>query len=281
MRDAFLHCERLIREADKDRFLATLFAPADKRAWLHALYAFRVEIARIGEAVTAPMAGEIRLQWWRDVLSSAGGGEAAANPVAASLLQTIEHCDLPRDKLERIIEAHSFDLYEDPMPSWQVLEGYCERTAGAIFELAAQILAPDGAMKVHDLAREGGAAVGITAALARFARDAQRRRLYLPLEVLDAHEADVADIFAGRDTPQLRSVLAEARARARSYLAVAKVSALTLPEEAVPAFLPVVLARYRLARLELSPPFGATAYPQWRRQWLLWRAARKGLARSL
>jgi phytoene synthase len=227
------------------------------------------------------MAGEIRLQWWRDVLSGAGGGEAAANPVAASLLQTIERFDLPRDKLEGLIEAHSFDLYEDPMPSWQALEGYCERTAGATFDLAARILAPDMAMKTHDLAREGGAALGIAATLARFGRDAQRRRLYIPLEVLDAHEADVADIFAGRDTLPLRSVLAEARARVRSYLAVARVSALTLPEEAAPAFLPIVPVRHLLARLERSPPFAIAAYPQWRRQWLLWRAARKGLARSL
>ena len=27
MQDAFAHCEALVREADKDRFLATLFAP--------------------------------------------------------------------------------------------------------------------------------------------------------------------------------------------------------------------------------------------------------------
>ena len=34
------YCEDLVREADKDRFLASLFAPAERRPALLALYAF-------------------------------------------------------------------------------------------------------------------------------------------------------------------------------------------------------------------------------------------------
>ena len=40
MQDAFAHCEALLRAADKDRFLTTLFAPAEHRDALVALYAF-------------------------------------------------------------------------------------------------------------------------------------------------------------------------------------------------------------------------------------------------
>src|SRR3979411_1779368 len=93
MQDA--HCEALVRAADKDRFLATLFAPAGHRGALHALYAFNVEIARVREGVREPLAGEIRLQWWSDVLRGAGHGEIEANPVAAALLATIARYRLP------------------------------------------------------------------------------------------------------------------------------------------------------------------------------------------
>jgi hypothetical protein len=31
MQDAYHHCEELVRAADKDRYLAALFAPADRR----------------------------------------------------------------------------------------------------------------------------------------------------------------------------------------------------------------------------------------------------------
>jgi phytoene synthase len=63
------HCEVLVRDADKDRYLATLFAPQSRHAALYALYAFNNEIARVREHIREPMAGEIRLQWWRDVLA--------------------------------------------------------------------------------------------------------------------------------------------------------------------------------------------------------------------
>ena len=76
MPDSFDQCEALVRAADKDRFLATLFAPARYSRALFSLYAFNVEVARIRELAREPMPGEIRLQWWRDVFSAAGGGKS-------------------------------------------------------------------------------------------------------------------------------------------------------------------------------------------------------------
>ncbi len=67
-------------------YLATLFAPAQHRGALHALYAFNIEIARVRDAARQPMPGEIRLQWWREVIDGERAGEALANPVAAALL---------------------------------------------------------------------------------------------------------------------------------------------------------------------------------------------------
>ena len=49
MDDNYRHCEALVRAADKDRYLAALFAPADKRVPLFALHAFNHEIANIRE----------------------------------------------------------------------------------------------------------------------------------------------------------------------------------------------------------------------------------------
>ena len=37
------HCEALVRSTDKDRYLATLFAPAEHRAALHARYASQID----------------------------------------------------------------------------------------------------------------------------------------------------------------------------------------------------------------------------------------------
>ena len=82
----FRHCIDLVRAHDRDRYLATLFAPEAHRDALYALYAFNVEIARVREAAREPMPGEIRLQWWREAVSGERESEAAAHPVSSALL---------------------------------------------------------------------------------------------------------------------------------------------------------------------------------------------------
>src|SRR6201989_772579 len=120
--DAYQHCEALVREADKDRYLSALFAPAEQRGPLFALYAFAHEIATVRDRAREPMPGEIRLQWWRDVLDGERAGEASANPIAAGLLEAMARYALPARRLSDLIEAHSFDLYDDPVASFAVLE---------------------------------------------------------------------------------------------------------------------------------------------------------------
>src|SRR3569623_3799824 len=103
------HCTELVREADRDRYLATLFAPQDKRAALFALYAFNIELIRVRDVAREPMPGEIRLQWWREVLEDKRDGEAAAHPVAAALRRSIATHGFDHARLVAFIDAHAFD----------------------------------------------------------------------------------------------------------------------------------------------------------------------------
>jgi phytoene synthase len=119
--------------------------------------------------------------------------------------------------------------------------------------------------------------------LAAFPVHAARHQLYVPLDVIERHGARADDIFAGRATPELRAALAEMRAHARRHLDEVRSILPGVPEAAAPALLPAVLARPLLDRMERRryDPFKPVAIAPWRRQWILWRAARNGLARSL
>ena len=87
----------LARAADYDRYLSALFAPVDSREALFALIAFNHEVARIPEAVSEPMLGRIRLQWWREVLEAVDAGEPARrHEVAVPLADAIRACSLDR-----------------------------------------------------------------------------------------------------------------------------------------------------------------------------------------
>jgi phytoene synthase len=270
---SYRHCEQLVRAADKDRYLATLFAPAETRGPLFALYAFDVEIAGVRGRAREPMAGEIRLQWWRDVLGGERSGEAAANPVAAALIDTIRRFDLPAEPLLDLIEAHSFDLYDDPMPTLAALEAYGRKTSSALFAQAARICGADAG----EAAAHAGLAWRITELLRDVARHASRRQLFAPEDVLARHGARPDDIFAGRSTAELHEALAELRGVARRHFMTFEATLPALPVAAMPALLPVALVPGYLSAMErpaYDPFKTAVNVPQWRRQWALWRAAR-------
>jgi 15-cis-phytoene synthase len=271
----FDHCAALVRDADRDRYLATLFAPAGHRDALFAIYAFNVEIARVRDLAREPMPGEIRLQWWREVLSGARDGEAAAHPVAAALQATLARYGIAGDQLVALIDAHVFDLYDDPMARVNDLERYGRDTQGALFALAAGILGAD-TEAVATLTRHAGMASAIAGALRAFALHATRRQLYLPLELLERHEVDRESIFAGRADDSLRAALADMRGHARRHLAAARAELKTAPPEILPALLPAAVIGPTLGRMQRRgrQPFAFNEIPLWRRQWLIWRAAR-------
>jgi 15-cis-phytoene synthase len=277
MQDAFTHCEGLVRAADKDRFLTTLFAPAERREALFALYAFNLEIARVREVVREPVAGEIRLQWWSDLLGGAGRGEVAAHPVAAALLATMARYQLPLERFKALIEARRFDLYDEPMRTLADLEAYAEGASASLIALAAQILAVGDGSDIGGLSHHAGLAHAVAGLLAAFPIHAARRQLFVPLDILARHGAGRQDVVGGQATPQLRAALAELRQRARRHLCEAQQLLATVPSAVMPALLPVALARPTLARMERRgyDPFAPIEIAPWRRQLIIWRAARR------
>ena len=271
MQDAFAYCAELVRTADRDRFIASLFASAERRGPLQALYAFNSELARVRDAARTALPGEIRLQWWADVINRERDDEAKANPVAAALLATIERHHLRREMLLDLIEARRFDLYDDPMIGLGDLETYMRRTSSSLISLATLILAE---AEFEVVAGPAGLALGLAQILRAFPIHAARRQLYLPTEILDRHQVALHDLFAGRSSAGLAAAFADLRELARRHLASAAPGIKALPQEAVPAFLPVALVRPWLDRSERSDPFAPTELAPWRRQWLIWRAAR-------
>ena len=271
MQDPFAHGAELVRATDRDRFIASLFAPAEHRGAIYALYAFNSEVARVREMAREALPGEIRLQWWSDVINRGRDEEARANPVAAALLTTIERYRLSSAKLVDLIEARRFDLYDDPMATVADLETYASKTSSALFALAAQILAGGN---VEAVTTPAGIAFAIAGLLRAFPRHAARGQLYVPMELLDRHQVRPHDIFAGRSSAGLQAAFAELRDLGRRHLDAAHQRMAALPPLAVPALLPVALVRPALMRLEGGDPFSPAEIAPWRRQWLIWRAAR-------
>ena len=268
---AYDYCEAEVRRDDRDRWLASLFLPDRARPHVHALLAFNLEIAKVRDTVSEPMLGEIRFQWWRDALTNRA---PAVNPVAEALLDTIERCRLDAGRLLALIEARSFDLYDDPMPSVNAYEGYARETSSTLFDLTAQILEPG--FPAHAATDAAGRAYAMTGLLRALPWQVMKGQLFLPLDVLARFQLPPDEVLAHRNSPALGFVLNDLRARVRLHLNAMQAA---LPDCPAPlACLPAFLCESYLRRMEkpgLDPFATPIDLPQWRRQWVLWRAARR------
>ena len=273
--EAASFCTELVRAHDFARYASALFLPAPRRRALLALYAFNVEISRVPEQVSQPLPGEMRLQWWTDLLAGLGHGGVEGNPVAAELLLASRSWRLPVERLSRLIEQHQFDLYNDPMPTTAALEGYLNDTSSVLFSLAAEIAAPPSE-EIEHLARHAGLAQGMAQLMASLPLDASRRRLFVPLQVLERHGCGIEEVFAGKQTPKLRAALDQLLDEARAHLKTAIALLANAPPEARRMFLPLAQAQRDLARMSRADNdlFVPRSASRLQTLWTLWRASR-------
>jgi 15-cis-phytoene synthase len=273
-KDAASFCADLVRSHDFARYASTLFVPATERPALLALYAFNVEIFRIRDQVSQPLPGEVRMQWWIDLLAGAGQGGVEGNPVAAELLFTLRQRGLPAEPLSRLIDEHQFDLYNDPMPTLAALEGYAHETSSALFALAARILAPPSP-EIEHLARHAGFAQSFVQVIASLPRDAARRQLFLPLQFLQSHGSGMEQVFSGEQTPQVRAAVDQLLGEARRHLQTAEGLLAQVPPRVRPLFLPLALVRRDLTLMSRADndPFVLRMPSRFSILWTLWRAS--------
>jgi len=274
-RDSAGYCAELVRSHDFSRYAFTLFVPAALRRALLAIYAFNVEISRVREQVSQPLPGEVRLQWWTDMLAGAGHGGVEGNPVAAELKLAIQTWFLPVERLSRLIDEHQFDLYNDPMPTMAALEGYINDTSSALFSLGAGIAGPPSD-DIEHLARHAGLAQGIAQVMRALPLDASRRQLFVPLQLLERHGSNMEEMFSGRDTPKMRAALDQLIGEARGHLKTAFALLESVPPQVRTVFLPLALVGRNLARMSRadSDPFTPHVTSRFRTLWTLWRASR-------
>jgi phytoene synthase len=138
-----------VRSADRDRFLAALFAPEPARRDLLALLAFDHELARTRIVTREPMLARIRLEWWREAaVEAAGAGKPRAQPVVDALSEAARRRELSADAFLALIDAREEEV-EGPL---DVL-----RAGGALADLQLGVLGVTDA-PTCDAARAVGAA---------------------------------------------------------------------------------------------------------------------------
>ncbi|WCK66482.1 phytoene/squalene synthase family protein [Agrobacterium tumefaciens] len=267
-------CLATLRDTDRDRYLACLLSPADKRAALAALYAFNAEIARIRDSVREALPGEVRMQWWRDLLDGNAHGDSQSHPVAAALSLAIEQHRLPRPVLANMIEARIFDLYDDLFVDRNALEGYAGETASALIQLASLVLSPEDTPASAEAAGHAGVAQAMAGILMLMPLHRRRGQVYIPADMLAAAGLGRETFLEGDDKQRIGIAIEIFATHALDHIEKARRAKMS--RNVFAAYLPVALSGpvIAAARKAGAGVFeGEVQLSQLRRQWLLAKAS--------
>ena len=241
----------LVRQYDRDRFLTTLFVPPRMRNRLHTLYAFNSEIARIRETVTERLIGQMRLQWWRDVLSDLLEGKAPpkGHPVAEPLADLIQNSSLSIPLLKSLLEAREQDLEDVPIETLSGLREYCRCTSSNLSVLALECLG------VRDeVSKEAAEAVGLAWALTGILRTVRHLALagktMLPAQLLSESGLSIQDLQHPYSVERLRPVMETVALEARNSIDAARRVSGKVNLQALPVLLPAILSSHYLRDME-------------------------------
>jgi squalene synthase HpnD len=265
--------EALVRAAGTSFYQGMRVLPSDRRHAMYAIYAFcRIvddiadEPGELGEKLT-------RLVAWRDRIAGLYRGEADG-PVTRVLVAAVRRFDLRQDDFSAVVDGMQMDAESVIVaPDLATLDLYCDRVAASVGRLSVRAFG-DASASADRVAYALGRALQLTNILRDLREDAERGRLYLPREYLDAagvpHHPDLA-----LASPRLGEVCARVAALAHGYFAEARVAMAGCDRRAMkPARLMGATYAAILSRLERhgwSRLDDHAGLPAWQKLWLALR----------
>ncbi|MEM9287493.1 MAG: squalene/phytoene synthase family protein [Pseudomonadota bacterium] len=209
-------CASHLKDLDKPRYIACLFAQPADQAPLIALHAFHSELSRIRDSVSEPMLGEIRLTWWREALDGIVAGQPRRHPVVEALAGPIQDKRLDVTQLNAMIDAREGDLYDDAPVDMAAAQDYIRAIGGSLY---AQVIAVTGGDEAtQEQGRALGAAAAQLAVVEAVGYHAQRREVHLAVDALEAAGQAPEMLFQGAFTPGLKSTLGKMGTQSLSTL---------------------------------------------------------------
>jgi 15-cis-phytoene synthase len=243
---------RLTRESGTSFYYAFQLLPAEKRRAIYALYSFcRV----VDDCVDEPGGeGEAGLERWREEVLRAYAGEAQTE-LGRELQRAVSRFPIPRGAFEDIVAGCRIDLTRTRYDTFADLRTYCEHVASAVGLASIEIFGYESP-RTRDYAALLGLALQLTNILRDVAEDADKGRIYLPLDELRRFGVAPEEVLAAprsgfSKSPALQALLAFQGERARACFEEAREA---LPEVDRRAMLPaeIMAAVYRALLEEMA-----------------------------
>lgn len=195
LKESYAECCRVARASGSNFFFSFLVLPRAKRMAMCALYAFLRHTDDLGDSEQPLETRRAALSGWRSQFHQALAGQYQS-PLLPALVDTMTRYQIPVPCLLATLDGVERDLEERPFETFDELAVYCSQVAGAVGRACIQIWGHAGP-GAHEPARSCGLALQLTNILRDLGEDAQRGRVYLPLEDLRRFSYPPEDLRQG------------------------------------------------------------------------------------
>ena len=219
----------ITRKSASNLALAFVLLPKEKRDGMSALYAFCREVDDVADDDQRPVA-ERRAQlalWREDVGRACSSSGSPVLVVNRELQPIIAKYRLPLELFEELIRGVEMDLDIHRYRTQTELEQYCYRVASVVGLLSIEIFGYRNSA-CRQYADYLGKALQLTNILRDVRSDAERGRIYLPLEVLERFGVTEEEILRFQYSDRFRDLATSVAGHARGYYQRARQ---TLPPE--------------------------------------------------
>lgn len=213
LREAYAHCKRIALGRQENFPVVTWFLPKRLRPHLYAIYAYCRGVDDLGDESEGDRFA--LLDEWQEELKRAYLG-GATDPRFVALAHTIKWFNIPPEPFDRLIEANRRDQRVQRYATFDDLLDYCTYSADPVGRLVLYVFG------YRDEERQALADFTSTALqLANFwqdvSLDAQKGRIYIPTDDIEAFGVDEADILARRCTRSFQRLIEFQVERTRDY----------------------------------------------------------------
>jgi phytoene synthase len=214
LRDAYAYCQDVTRRSSSNFAYAFRLLPPERRDALYAVYAFCRFVDDVADDSNRRDPAAL-LARWRDELARAYTGQSE-HPIGRALTDAVRRFPLEQRHFLELIAGVEMDLTRRRYRSFEELYRYCYRVASTVGLLCIEIFGHQSA-SAHDYAVDLGIAFQLTNILRDVMEDAERGRIYLPLEDLHHFDCSENDLLSGRYSPHVAALMAFECGRARAY----------------------------------------------------------------
>jgi 15-cis-phytoene synthase len=209
--------QRITRKSASNLALAFVLLPRDKRASMSALYAFCRQVDDVADETGLPIEQRrSELAAWREDIRQACSGGRPRFPVNQELQPAIAQYHLPFALFDELLCGVEMDLDIQRYEDYEQLDLYCYRVASVVGLLSIEIFGyRDPACRDYALAL--GKALQLTNILRDVRTDAERGRIYLPLEELRRFGVTPAEILGFHYSDRYHALARSVADRARRF----------------------------------------------------------------